>query len=84
MKRVKPAPKTVVFKNSRENITFAFGIGRHWGLNAGIEYWEAWDWHHFVTGFTIIKFFVTFKINWLVKATTETKPIIACTTTKEQ
>ena len=66
MKRVKSAPKTIVFKNSRENITFAFGIGKHWGLNAGIEYWEVWDWHHFVTGFTIIKFFVTFKINWRI------------------
>ena len=27
MKRVKSAPKTIVFKNSRRNITFAFGIG---------------------------------------------------------
>lgn len=66
MQRVESAPKTIVFKNSRRNITFAFGIGRHWGVNCGIEYWEVWDWHHFAIGFTIIKFFVAFKVNWRI------------------
>lgn len=60
MKRVKSIPGTVVFKSKKQHVSFAFGMGKHWGLNFGIEYYERWDWHHFAIGFTIIKFFVTY------------------------
>ena len=57
---------TVVFKSKKHHISFAFGIGKHWGATFGTEYYESWDWHHFVIGFTIIKFFVAFKVNWRI------------------
>lgn len=66
MKKVKSEPGTIVFKSKKRHVSFAFGIGKRWGINFGAEYYEAWDWHHFVIGFTIIKFFVAFRVNWRI------------------
>lgn len=66
MKRVKSTPGTVVFKSKKHHVSFAFGIGKHWGATFCTEYYESWDWHHFVIGFTIIKFFVAFRVNWRI------------------
>lgn len=64
MKKVKSEPGTIVFKSKKRHVSFAFGIGKRWGINFGAEYYEAWDWHHFVIEFTIIKFFVAQKADW--------------------
>ena len=66
MRRVKSEPGTIVFKSKKRHVSFAFGMGKRWGINFGAEYYEAWDWHHFVIGFTIIKFFVAFRVNWRI------------------
>lgn len=66
MKMVKSVPGTIVLKSKRQHVSFAFGIGKRWGVNFGAEYHESWDWHHFVIGFTIIKFFVSFRVNWRI------------------
>ena len=66
MKRVKSTPGTVVFKSKKHHVSFAFGIGKCWGISFGAEYHERWDWHHFVIGFTIINFFVAFRVNWRI------------------
>ena len=66
MRKVKSEPGTIVFKSKKRHVSFAFGIGKRWGINFGAEYYETWDWHHFVIGFTIIKFFVAFRVNWRI------------------
>lgn len=66
MKRVKSTPGTVVFKSKKHHVSFAFGICKRWRVNFGAEYHESWDWHHFAIGFTIIKFFVAFRVNWRI------------------
>lgn len=66
MKRVKSTQGTVVFKSEKNHVSFAFGIGKYWGVTFGAEYYEKWDWHHFAIGFTIIKFFVAFRVNWRI------------------
>ncbi|WP_368200637.1 hypothetical protein [Agathobacter rectalis] len=66
MKRIKSTPGMVVFTSKKHHVRFSFGMGKRWGLNFGIEYHESWDWHHFAIGFTIIKFFVTFRVNWRI------------------
>ncbi len=66
MRKVKSEPGTIVFKSKKRHVSFAFGMGKRWGINFGAEYYEAWDWHHFVIGFTIIKFFVAFRVNWRI------------------
>lgn len=66
MRKVKLEPGTIVFKSKKRHVSFAFGMGKRWGINFGAEYYEAWDCHHFVIGFTIIKFFVAFRVNWRI------------------
>ena len=66
MERVKSVPGTIVLKSKRQHVSLAFGIGKRWGINFGVEYYEAWDWCHFAIGFTIIKFFVAFRVNWRI------------------
>lgn len=86
MKRVKSTPGTVVFKSKKHHISFAFGIGKHWGATFGAEYYESWDWHHFVIGFTIIKFLLHSKLigESSEKTMTETKCILKCTTERRK
>lgn len=66
MRKVKSVPGTIVFASKKRHVSFAFGMGKRWGINFGAEYYKAWDWHHFAIGFTIIKFFVAFRVNWRI------------------
>lgn len=66
MKRVKSVQGTIVFKSKKQHVSFAFGIGKYWGIQFGTQYYQAWDWHHLAIGFTIIKFFVAFRVNWRI------------------
>lgn len=66
MRKVKSVPGTIVFASKKRHVTFAFGMGKRWGIYFGAEYYKAWDWHHFAIGFTIIKFFVAFRVNWRI------------------
>lgn len=59
-------PGTIVYKSKRRHVGLALGIGKYWGLQFGAEYYKSWDWHHLCIGFTIIKFFVAFKVHWRV------------------
>ena len=43
MRKVKSEPGTIVFKSKKRHVSFAFGIGKRWGINFGAEYYETWD-----------------------------------------